>query len=156
MRFMSKQPRLKIVVRPTVKTHQPGTGQVTLLDRGLRARFRDHIFDSEVSQRQLGWTDEERQQVETALLANHRYGQANGFYLENIAEHRAAELDKPKSKEKLRCLEFYRDETNQSVQCPEEPLPGSEFCEAHQPAVEDETDDEVMADMAAAVASVPE
>ena len=157
MRFMSKQPRLKIVIRPAVKQHQPGSGQVTLIDRGLRARFRDHFFDSEIAQKQLGWTDEERMLVEEQLLANHRYGKANGFYLEDIAERRAAQLDKKKdrSNEQIRCLEFYRDpETNEAVQCPNAVVPDTEFCADHQP-VSEETDDEVMAGMAAAVASVP-
>ena len=157
MRFMYKQPRLKVVIRPAVKTHAPGSGQVVLLDRGLRAKFREHVFDSEIAQRQLGWTDEDRILVEQRLLANPRFDTANGFYLEDIAEQKAAALKtKDKEKLKLRCLEFYRDEENQSVQCDNEPLEGSEYCAAHQPVAEDEDDDELMEGMMAAVGDVAE
>lgn len=112
---------------------------------GLRARFFGHVFDSEKSQRDLGWTDEQRKQVEKHLLVHQDFERHGGFYLDETVEGRgnsessrqAAELRReiglPAEAGDVRCIGMFRNEDNEAEQCPKEATVG-DYCDEHLPA----------------------
>lgn len=122
MRFLSAAIRAKYVVKPKYTVMN---GPTPVAVSGLQARFFGHIFDSEKSQRELGWTNEERELVEEHLLNHRDFNRHGGFYLETDGVQAA-----PRSGVK-RCIAFFRNESGESEQCPREPLDGSDYCDEH-------------------------
>jgi hypothetical protein len=123
MRFVSAATRAKYVVVPKY-TVMNGPNQTAV--PGLTARFFGHVFDSQKSQRELGWTDEEREKVENYLLGHRDFNRHGGFYLEN-----AADLAVPRELGAKRCIAFFRNEAGESEQCPREPVEGKDYCDEH-------------------------
>lgn len=136
MRFNHTSRRYKYVIVPRVKTIVNGTTLATT--PGLSARFLNHLCDTEREQRNKGWTNEERKTVEAFLLAHEDYMRPGGFYLENAADDQAP----IPPMEAVRCIAFFRNETNEVEQCPSKPLDGSEFCAEHEPARHDDRREE--------------
>ena len=112
---------------------------------GLRARFFGHVFDSQKSQAELGWTDEQRKQVEKHLLTHRDFERHGGFYLEEIVEGKGnsesareadtlrREIGLPSTGETLRCVAMFRNEEGDPEQCPNEVVEG-DYCAKHIPA----------------------
>lgn len=123
MRFLSAANRAKWVVVPAYTTYN---GPTAIPVPGLKARFFGHVFDSEKSQRELGWTDEEREKVEEYLLSHQDFNKHGGFYLETQAESNVITPLGPK-----RCIAFFRNESGESEQCPREPIEGGDYCDEH-------------------------
>jgi hypothetical protein len=133
MRFIARADRAKYVVKPARKGMDLNTGETTSFP-GLRARFFGHVFDSEISQRQLGWTDEERKRVEKHLLAHYDFDKPNGYYLED-RQHATAPRAAIGNK-MLRCLAFFPNDDGDLEQCPSESLADREYCAQHEPTAE--------------------
>lgn len=123
MRFVSAATRAKYVVVPAYTTMN---GPTPVPVPGLKARFFGHIFDSEKSQRELGWTDEERIKVEQHLLNHSDFNRHGGFYLETESDVVA-----PRDLGTRRCIAFFRNEDGESEQCPREPVEGYDYCDEH-------------------------
>lgn len=129
MRFISVPRRAKYVVRPTTRTMNALGMPET--HRGLQARFINHTFDSVASQQQLGWTDEERIQVERYLLGHRDLDRHNGYHLDDIVEGKpGSRVDLPANAVSTRCIAFFRNEDGEVEQCPREAQVG-DFCNAH-------------------------
>lgn len=134
MRFLTPvAKRYTVVVRPArvvvidgIREPQPG----------LRAKFRNGVFDSERAQQEAGWTDEERKIVEYKLLHHQDFQRQRGFYLERVAgQGLPAEVV---DLAKLRCLGFFANEKGEPEQCPNSPQANSDYCAEHQIEIVDE------------------
>lgn len=125
MRFISAAIRAKYVVKPKRNVVIDGVPQPV---PGLTARFFGHVFDSDKSQRELGWTDKERTQVEDYLLGHHDYNFPRGFYLEN-----AGDMAAPVTTSAKRCIAFFKNEAGEAEQCGNEPVGDADYCAAHLP-----------------------
>ncbi len=83
MRFASRHLTHTIVVDPFDKEVLKNGREVP--HRGLRAEFRNHNFDSELTQRNLRWSEDQRLEVERRLLESpefYRTGRTNpGIFL---------------------------------------------------------------------------
>lgn len=123
MRFVSAATRAKYVVVPKYTVMN---GPTPTPMPGLTARFFGHVFDSDKSQRELGWTAEEKERVEQHLLNHRDFNRHGGFYLEN-----AADLAAPQPLGAKRCIAFFRNEADESEQCPREPIEGKDYCDEH-------------------------
>lgn len=123
MRFVSAATRAKYVVVPAYTTMN---GPTPVPVPGLKARFFGHVFDSEKSQRELGWTDADRKKVEEHLLNHKDFNRHGGFYMESVA-------DVPFHKDvgEKRCIAFFRNEAGESEQCPRTPVEGYDYCDEH-------------------------
>lgn len=140
MRFISVANRLKIVVKQAYQEKAVDGSRIP--HPGLRARFLNHTFDSVESQKQLGWTDEERVRVERALLGHNSFGNPgmiDGFYLDHSVEGTPGGREAPEYQKvrgniatatKERCTFFFRAEDGSPEQCPHEAEDG-EFCSQH-------------------------
>lgn len=141
MRFASAARRTKYVVVPK-RTFSDDREP----EPGLMARFRNNVFDSEKTQRDLGWTDEQRIRVEKHLLGHPDFDKPGGFFLDTAttggkskadilreAGHPWAEAYADGSGE--RCMFFYADpdKPGEVAQCASGVMPGSDYCESHQP-----------------------
>lgn len=129
MRFRSIWRKPQYVVRATFKT-QIAPGQTTI-HPGLHANFHDEgaqggFLDTEAEQRNLGWSDEEREQVEKLLLAHSDFGR--GIYLAESAEMRPGELE-PEG-----CT-FITPEGTVAERCGKARVEDSTYCEEHRELV---------------------
>lgn len=100
--------------------------------RGLRAKFRRHVFDSEAAAQELGWTVEERKRVEDGLLGNKDFGKR--VYLAGDMDEKLA--SSPSSLPTARCVVFLPEPDGGSSQCENAALTGSNFCRTHVETVE--------------------
>lgn len=146
MRFASTAQRTKYVVKPKYRT-MDDNGQVQP-HPGLTARFLNHTFDSERAQADLGWTDEQRKQVENHLLAHKDFDRPGGIFLDTAAGESKADIlraaghpmaEQMATKEQPRCLFFFRNDSGEAEQCPHVALAESDYCNQHSP--EATTDD---------------
>ncbi len=139
MRFYSFIDNQKITVTPGYQQTMDGVRRV--YQRGLRVRFVNHHFDSELAQRNLGWTDDERTQVERALLQHVLFGRSRGIYLDDKVDDIPAMQVRPRVKPSVpavegeaRCIVF-RDPGDGTVeQCGNRAEEGSNFCADHEQA----------------------
>jgi len=130
MIFQSKWRNAAYIIRPTVRTVHPEYG--VELKPGLRAEFvgEQRLFDSVRSQEKYGWSDEERERVETHLLRHKDYG--NGLYLapgQELPEEFEKVARKPDTS-RARCVyvEFKNGAINQ---CGEVAMVGGNKCATH-------------------------
>ncbi len=133
MKFISKWHNLTYIVRASQRILTPGFGLQTT--PGLRARFRgeNRIFDSELSQKQNGWSDEERNQVDDYILAHPDFG--HGVYLapgEVMPEEKQSLVRDVAPVVVRRCMSI-TTQNGEIVQCSNEAYPGEEFCIDHKP-----------------------
>lgn len=127
MRFISAATRAKYTVAGHPK-YMEMRGSTPIPHPGLQARFFGHVFDSEKSQRELGWTEDERKEVEDYLLAHRDFNRPGGFYLENVGE-----ASRPVHIKAGRCIAFFINEHGESEQCPNEPAGDTDYCGQHLP-----------------------
>ncbi|HET9672660.1 MAG TPA: hypothetical protein VFQ40_07405, partial [Actinomycetota bacterium] len=150
MRFLSFADRTKYVIpgHARRKVLDTNTGMIHAYP-GLEARFKNHLFDSELQQRDKGWTDEQRKLVENYLLAHRDYDAPHGIHLE-VADGesreeiiaRAGHVVTPTSVEGAkRCAAYIRNERGESELCPK-PAAIGDMCAQHAAMVSDEPDDE--------------
>lgn len=128
MRFISVAKRAKYVVSGHPK-YVEMRGPTPIVQPGLSARFFGNVCDTEKMQKELGWTDEERQIVEEYLLNHKDFNRPGGFYLEVEPDAAAPKRDLTVT----RCLAFFRNEAGESEQCPNQTLEESDYCAEHQP-----------------------
>jgi hypothetical protein len=128
MRFVSVAKRAKYVVAGHPK-HVVMNGATPIVHPGLAARFFGNVCDTEKSQRELGWTNEEREVVEEYLLGHKDFNHPGGYYLE-VAPDVVAPRGAPTA---TRCLAFFRNEAGESEQCPNTPEGDTDYCAQHQP-----------------------
>lgn len=132
MIFQSKWTEHAVIVRATTRVAHPG-GFVDLKP-GLRAHFsgENRLFDSVQTQENNDWSDEEREQVEKALLKNKDFGQ--GIYLAAgqvlPKEYESLVKANPKANVTSRCA-FIQFLDGNVDQCSEATVPGGTHCEAH-------------------------
>ena len=88
MKFYSHYSHARYTVEPTYY-RLAGPHRETV--HGIAAEFDDNRFDSEVAQKQLRWTDEQREQVESYLMAHADYGKT----LRAIPDGELAEAQAP-------------------------------------------------------------
>lgn len=126
MRFISAARRAKYVVagHPRYTEH---VGPTPVVMPGLTARFFGHVCDTEKSQRELGWKDEERELVENYLMQHKDFNHPGGFYLETLVDA------EPVRTLTTRCISFFRNEEGEAEQCPNPTVEGSDHCAQHQP-----------------------
>ena len=129
MRFRSIWRKPQYVVRATFKT-QIAPGQTTI-HPGLHANFHDEggqggYLDTEAEQRTLGWSEEEREQVEQHLLNHSDFGR--GIYLAESAEMRPEDLE-PEG-----CI-FTAPDGSVAERCGKARAEDSAYCEEHQELV---------------------
>lgn len=101
----------------------------------LRAKFKDHKFDSEIAQRELGWSEEQRKRVEEHLIHHPDFGRSDGrgLFYDNSATISEAEL--VASGARRRCV-FMQDVGEETLQCAEMvDEPGVDYCSLHLPIV---------------------
>ena len=102
---------------------------------GLIAKFRgpQRLFDSEASQIQNEWTDEEREFVENRLLAHKDFGK--GLYLapgQEMPEGKSEHVrDKSILARKAKRCQNITTEAGDIVQCPAEAAFANQFCDKH-------------------------
>lgn len=140
MRFQSRHRTYTFVVRPFQRQYN-AFGQATTIE-GLRVKFRSPFaqdesdgparipgfFDSVAEQRAMHWSDEQRIEVEAALLSSPKFG--HGIYLapgetipkvhsDIVIETEAAEAEAPEpdAPEALRCSFVRLTEDGQNAQC---------------------------------------
>ena len=130
MLFQSKWNKATYIVRPTIRTVIPGYGVNTT--PGLRAEFNgtNRLFDSVKSQENSGWSDEERQRVETHLVKHKDFG--NGIYLA-AGEQMPEEYKKVARivKEELPGCTFVSFKDGVVIQCQEPSMVGGNKCQEH-------------------------
>ena len=140
MRFASTARRIKYVVKAKYRT-MGDDGQVTP-HPGLAARFLNHAFDSDKSQTELGWTDEQRKMVENHLLAHKDFDRPGGIFLDTAAGESKADIlraaghpmaEQMATKEQPRCLFFFRNNEGEAEQCPHIAVAESDYCIQHSP-----------------------
>lgn len=136
MRFQSKYRNHKLIYKPTLRVMYPGQGSPTITP-GVRVEFDAHsrVWDSEKAQRQYGWDDELRSELEDFVLKHEDYG--NGIYLapgQDLPEDKLA-VARVKPKEHKRfCQKIEIDDlTGDVIQCENEPTVGRKFCNEHDP-----------------------
>lgn len=136
MRFITPTAkRYTVVVRPAGRIIINGIPQPV---PGLRAKFRNGIFDSVRAQEEAGWTDEERKQVEAKLLAHSAFQRQHGFYLERIdGEGLPSEVTTIST---TRCIAFIRNERDEAEQCGRDAEAGTDYCHDHRIEVDVEAD----------------
>lgn len=128
MRFVSAAIRAKYVVAGHPK-HVVMNGPTPVVQPGLSARFFGHVCDTEKMQKELGWTDDERELVEEYLMGHRDFNRPGGFYLETIADGEQPKVDARAT----RCLSFFRNEDGEAEQCPNETVGDTDYCAQHQP-----------------------
>lgn len=143
MKFQSRYNRHRVVVRPTYKTIiAPGQEK---LHTGLHAEFigPQRLFDSELQAARLGWSDEQRLEVERHLLESVDFGVR--YYLalgQSVpAEHKDAairipehaqvppENQEPPEDERVCAMVWVTEDG--TTQCERKPRKGSDFCPKH-------------------------
>lgn len=150
MVFLSAAQRAKYVVSgyPRRKVTDLGTGAINTYP-GLEARFLNHRFDSVTTQRDKGWTDEQRKLVENYLLAHRDFDAPRGIHLEIVdgetKEQLMAAAGHVSTPEKIdgrnRCAAWIRNEHGESEMCPKPAIHG-ELCAQHAGLLGDEQDEE--------------
>lgn len=140
MRFIASSHNYEKVVVPRRKVFLPN-GEHGGVSGGLHARFVNHTFDSLVAQQTHGWSDEDRQSVEQALLNMPGFGTAGtGVYLDEQlpagqegGEHEAvvpAKAETAVAAPALRCI--YTVQTPEgSEQCSREARKNGDLCNQH-------------------------
>ncbi len=141
MRFQSKYDNLVVTVRPKVSAYNIKGERAGILDRGLRAEFtgRLHVFDSEVMQKRLRWSDEERIEVEKFLIDRPEFNSDYTFsfdqqspeYLEEWMEATGITLNENFAR---RCGKVWAEDEDTIVQCKNKAVPGKDFCADHTPS----------------------
>lgn len=137
MKFMSKFENAVYVVEPRDTIFSPG-GRKNLI-RGLRAEFRgrDHIFDSERSQKAYRWNDDTRKRVEEYLIEHEDFGHL--YYLAPGEEPTDRVKKLMEKAAPMATVPFFRCAKLDVIddkfeQCPETAVFGKDFCERHLPS----------------------
>jgi hypothetical protein len=136
LRLQSKYRNHVFQIRNTRRIFHPTLSMVEPVP-GLFARFTgpQRIFDSEVAQEELGWTDAERDQVERKLVTDNAF--MTDYYpapMSTVPEHLLA-LAKRKPPTRIKkCFGFGFVE-GQLTQCSKQATAGSDYCPEHDPDV---------------------
>lgn len=150
MVFLSFANRAKYVIagHPRRKVWDPTTGTTTPYP-GLEARFLNHRFDSVASQRDKGWTDEQRKMVENYLISHRDFDAPHGIHLEVVDGETKEQLiaasghvTTPQMVDgESRCQAWIRNERQESELCPNKATHG-DLCAQHAGLLSDEPDEE--------------
>jgi hypothetical protein len=130
MQFHSFAKQETFTVRPSFKSIEHGIVSYT---KPLRAAFVNHRFDSEAAQKSLGWTDEEREQVEQHLLSHYKLGKTRGFYVLDAYMRPTTQAPEPATvvdPGKIQCL-FVIPTSEGDERCDKPAVEGGIYCEAH-------------------------
>lgn len=150
MRFISRYANHTVTVRRGRLQTTADGDRIASDVYPLRAKFRgpQHVFDSAAIQRSENWTDEERLQVETALLTGPDFGRAashgqGGIYLapgeEIPAEHADLTIsgdvlteaaESVKTDAVMRCHVSWTTDAGIAL-CGNPVAEGSDLCETH-------------------------
>jgi hypothetical protein len=122
------------VVRPKWEQVHPVSGKVTPVP-GLSAQFRgrDRLFDTEAAQKTLGWTDEERKQVEEYLLGHQDFGYRL-WLAPGQTTPEGLNVNVGSGPQEVRCGHFITKD-GEIRQCKNKALVGQEFCGTHKPSL---------------------
>lgn len=134
MIFQSKWRNARYIVRATQRVFYPDVGYSKLVP-GLVAEFKgqQRLFDSEKSQRENGWTDDQRILVEDHLLGHRDW--KRGLYLapgQTVPADRAGALRTKEEEKAVRCM-FVKAEAGEIIQCQKQAAVGRSFCAEHEP-----------------------
>ena len=133
MRFTHFYRNASYVVTPTYHILQ-GLNKVPV--RGIRADFRNHQFDSQQAQKNLGWSDEQRDTVEKYLLAHGDFDKERGLHLD-VTETQPGSKAAKAAAEKTPAVScaFVEEVDNETHVCGARVKKGSEYCRKHEALV---------------------
>lgn len=134
MKFLSKYRNHGFVITPTTRAYDPVHG-VPRINQGLSFRFDalNRTFDTEAEQRERGWSDETREQVEDYLLSARQFG-VTVFLApgQEVAEEKVAKM-RVKPQRYARPCHKVEVVDGSVVQCGKEATPGRDYCKEHDP-----------------------
>lgn len=132
MKFWSASARYRVTV-PGREDHYEFHGQHRQKVLGLHAQFENHEFDTEVAQKQLRWSDDEREAVEQALREHQTFGTK---YLRELVPDDFAGIEQAAIDAVPTCL--FRVTIDGEVEdCGRPALAGSDHCARHAALADD-------------------
>lgn len=137
MIFQSKYNNASYVIKPTRRVFD-GSAGISFLVPGLEARFTggQRLFNSEMAQEDLGWSDEDRELVEKKLLGHRDFGHTLFLaYGESVPEsHKESVSKRAPVMPDRRCAFIVVDKkANTYTQCETPATAGRDYCQEHDP-----------------------
>ena len=130
MRFKNKVARITYVITPaTYVTNERGERNMV---RGLRVKFRNNFLDTKAAQREQGWTDDQREQVEKALIDHGDFGR--GMYLDEVSSNPLVERKMDQTDAQTFCVATTAGPEGSTI-CGKA-TDGGDFCEEHASVLE--------------------
>lgn len=133
MRFRSPHVNKTFVVRPTTTQITNGFPQTVW---GIRAVFRNGVFDSEIAQRDNRWDDETREMVEEYLLSHPEHGVPKGHFVVASNDEKMPDTKITENVPDVdQCIATYETPDGAEL-CGRAVLPGQDYCKEHAPVRE--------------------
>lgn len=135
MKFRTKYRHIDYEVIPaTYRTDQYGRREI--VPGGLVAQFREHFFDSDIAQKRLIWSDDQRKRVEAYLMHHGDFGDSLYFADGQNPPEWFRKEDQPTAHlapEVIRCVATVFDDLHpQGRLCMKEAVSDNELCAEHQ------------------------